>query len=157
MTNTHEDMVASYTLHHTTVKKTIKGIKEKQTLQYISRYPCLSKKHSLPSKIRFEFLLSKNIKQKSNPWKNKNLEEFYCRTFASLEKHIFWPREVVCRPCSNRGNCFTHGRVFFDINGPGNSFKIVPNGRFVAAVHDLHLHLNRSREWIRPSVLGAGR
>lgn len=57
------------------------------------------------------------------------------------------------QPCSNCGDSFTHSRVFLDVDSSRNAFKIIPNGRFVAAIHNLHLDFNRSREWIWTSVL----
>ena len=55
--------------------KTIKGIKEKQTLQYNKQVSLLVKKTQSSFKNRFEFLLSKKIKSK-NIKLFKNLEEF---------------------------------------------------------------------------------
>ena len=46
---------------------------------------------------------------------------------------------------SDRGDSFTNGRVFLDVDCSRNSFKIIPNWRFVAPIHNLDLNLNRSR------------
>ena len=71
--------------------KTIKGIKEKQTLQYNKQVSLLVKKHSLPSKIGLNFCSVKKSRAKisnsSKIWKNF----VYC--FSTLLQKVYFLSE----------------------------------------------------------------
>ena len=71
--------------------KTIKGIKEKQTLQYNKQVSLLVKKHSLPSKIGLNFCSVKKIMSK-NQILQKNWKNFvYC--FSTLLQKVYFLSE----------------------------------------------------------------
>ena len=48
------------------------------------------------------------------------------------------------RPCFDRLNRLSHGRVLLDIDGPVDG--LVPHGRLVGPVHHVDLDLHRSGE-----------
>ena len=71
--------------------KTIKGIKEKQTLQYNKQVSLLVKKTQSSFKNRFEFLLSKKSRAKIKLF--KNLEEFCLLLQHTVTKvYFFYPK-----------------------------------------------------------------
>ena len=79
--------------------KTIKGIKEKQTLQYNKQVSLLVKKTQSSFKNRFEFLLSKKSRAKIKLF--KNLEEF-CLLLQHTVTKVFFGLKIHLYPVSKK-------------------------------------------------------